>query len=90
MITAKFSLGRLVATPNVLEQLSEADISVALSRHLRGDWGDLDAEDRQANDLALQHGTHLLSAYNAANGTRFWIITEHDRAITTVLLPEDY
>jgi len=32
----------------------------------------------------------LLSAYKSATGTKFWIITESDRSVTTVLLPEDY
>jgi hypothetical protein len=32
----------------------------------------------------------LLSVYRAASGTRFWIITEADRSVTTILLPEDY
>jgi hypothetical protein len=30
-----------------------------------------------------------MSAYGAGDG-RFWIITEADRSVTTVLLPEDY
>ena len=55
-----------------------------------GDWGDLDAEDHQANEDALRHGSHLLSAYQTAAGTKPWIITEADRSITTILLPEDY
>ena len=55
-----------------------------------GDWGELDEEDKKANDQALQTGERLLSAYRTANGTKFWIITEADRASTCVLLPEDY
>jgi len=87
---AVFKLGRIVATPNALQSLAPADILTGIQRHQAGDWGDLDAEDRGANDRALVQGTRLLSAYRAANGTRFWIITEASRAITTVLLPEDY
>jgi hypothetical protein len=48
------------------------------------------AQWRQVNDRALVDGMRVLSAYQAANGTKFWIITEHDRRTTTVLLPEDY
>ena len=51
---------------------------------------DLSEEDRHENELSLKEGFRLLSAYHAANGTKFWIITEADRSATTVLLPEDY
>jgi hypothetical protein len=27
-----------------------------LSRHLKGDWGDLEDEDKQENELSLKHG----------------------------------
>ena len=60
-------------------------------RHGAGDWGDLDDEDRAANDEALAHGDRILSAYNNVAGHRtVWVITEWDRSATTVLLPEEY
>jgi hypothetical protein len=83
-------LGRLVATPNALASITQDDILLGIQRHQAGDWGNLTEEDRMANDQALVEGTRILSAYNAGNGTRFWIITEADRSVTTVLLPEDY
>jgi hypothetical protein len=52
------------------------------------DWGDVCAKDMQSNDRAMVERTRILSAYRAANGTKFWIITEADR--TTVLLLEDH
>jgi hypothetical protein len=88
--TAKFTPGQIMATPNALAHLSQADILPALGRHLRGDWGNVGDEDRQANEAALLDGTRLFSVYHAENGTKFWIITEADRSATTVLLPEDY
>jgi len=86
----KFSLGRIVATPNALEVLSEVDIHTALARHARGDWGNLDEHDKAENELSVTQGFRLFSAYHSAEGTKFWVITEADRSITTVLLPEDY
>ena len=83
-------LGQIVATPNALAQITQEEITAALLRHVVGDWGDLCAEDKQVNDRALVEGTRILSVYRAANGTKFWIITEHDRRTTTILLPEDY
>ena len=87
---AKFRLGRIVATPNALNSITNEDILKGIQRHQAGDWGDVEAEDRKANDQALVHGTRLLSVYLAVNGTKFWIITEADRSASTILLPEDY
>ena len=86
----RFNLGQLVATPAVLEIVTHEEMMSALSRHLRGDWGDLDADDKQANDDALNEDSRLLSSYLTAGGTKFWIITEADRSATTVLLPSEY
>lgn len=88
-LDAKFPMGMIVMTPGVETQVSEKDLNVAFSRHAAGDWGDLDAEDRESNEEALREGYRLLSAYDS-NGTKFWIITEADRSVTTALLPEEY
>jgi hypothetical protein len=88
--TAKFSLGQLVATPNALAHIPNDEILVALGRHVCGDWGELDPEDWNANERALQHGGRLFSRYFSTQKIKFWIITECDRSATTVLLPEDY
>ena len=86
----KFSLGRVVITANAARTLAQEDVLIAIRRHARGDWGELDEHDRQENQAALKEGTRLLSAYRDRNGVKFWIITEWDRSVTTVLLPEDY
>jgi hypothetical protein len=85
----KFPLGQVFITPNALEKLKSDDILNALNRHVLGDWGELDDEDRQTNDEALQSGSRLLSAYRSGD-TKFWIISEANREVTTVLLPKDY
>ena len=89
-VKPKFPLGRLVATPNAINALTHDDTLNALNRHRSGDWGEVDEEDRLANEPALSEGSRLLSVYHSANGVKFWIITEADRSATTVLLPEDY
>ena len=61
-----------------------------IARHLRGDWGELDKDDRRENDLSLEKGFRLVSVYRTAAGLRFYIITEHDRSVTTILLPDEY
>ena len=59
-------------------------------RHESGDWGDVCDSDRQENEFALDKMLRLFSVYHLRDGTKIWIITEADRNITTVLLPEDY
>ena len=88
--SSSFPLGTVVATANALLHLDPADILKALQRHQAGNWGLVGAEDWAANDQALIEGTRLLSSYDSSEGVRFWIITEWDRSLTTVLLPEDY
>lgn len=88
--TAKFRLGQIVSTPNALSQLPNEDIIKAIQRHQAGDWGDVDKHDHQENERALVEGCRLLSVYHTAAGVKFWVITEADRSVTTVLMPEDY
>jgi hypothetical protein len=85
----RFPLGQLVITANASLRLATEEVLTGLRRHAAGDWGDLCPEDMLANDIARKQGGRLLSAYGECQH-RFWIITEADRSITTVLLPEDY
>jgi hypothetical protein len=61
-----------------------------LSKHLRGDWGDLCQEDKAENELSLRSGFRILSCYQVSETKIVWIITEADRSVTTLLLPEEY
>ena len=88
--TTLFPLGHVVATPGVLAAVPSEEITAALRRHAAGEWGTISPEDRRENELSLREGFRLLSAYETADGTKFWIITEADRSVTTVLLPEEY
>ncbi len=84
------TLGRLVATPGALESIHRDDMTSALSRHSRCDWGECSPDDKSENDHALREGFRILSVYRDRNGVKFWIITEADRSATTVLLPDEY
>ena len=86
----KFPLGQTVITANANRALHELDVAIALGRHQSGDWGDLDSHDRQVNERALREGGRLFSVYSTPAGRRFYVITECDHSVTTVLLPEDY
>ena len=91
-MSAKFSLGSVVATPGALAAIREAGQSPAdfLARHARSDWGDLDEHDHQANATALSDGSRLLSSYKTLKGEAIWVITEADRSSTCLLLPSEY
>jgi hypothetical protein len=86
-----FSAGQIVATPGALALLEQANKSPLelLSRHLRGDWGDLCQDDKTENELSLKHGFRLMSSYQVMDTEKLWIITEADRSVT-LLLPAEY
>ena len=86
-----FPLGQVVATPGAIQEMIAVGLQpfMLLARHQHGDWGDLDPEDKKANDRAVQNGTRVFSAYTIG-GVRFWVITEADRSSTCILLPLEY
>jgi hypothetical protein len=85
----RFPLGEIAVTANASLRLTTEEVLSALHRHASGDWGDLLPEDAMTNERALQGQERLFSAYGSGSH-RFWVITEADRSVTTVLLPEDY
>lgn len=89
---AKFPLGQIVATPGALEVLAKASQGADqfIDRHVRGDWGNVDEEDSQANAEAVALGSRVLSSYRTLLGDAIWVITEADRSSTCVLTPDDY
>ncbi len=64
-IDARFFPGVLVMTPGALEAFKRTGegIEAFLTRHLRGDWGNLDTHDWKENEYSLRQGFRLLSAY---------------------------
>jgi hypothetical protein len=85
----KFPLGQIVITSTAQATLDPADVQQGLSRHASGDWGNIPPEDIDLNQSGLKLGERLFSAYGQGE-ERFWVITERDRSVTTVLMPEDY
>ena len=85
-------LGQIVATPGALETLARANQTPSefLLRHVSGDWGDMNAQDLDENMYSLKHGFRVMSRYRTNSGDTLWLITEADRASTTLLLPEEY
>jgi hypothetical protein len=94
----KFKLGQIVATPGAFESFERNNTSGReyLGRHLKGDWGVVSDEDGYLNDMAVEDGSRILSVYVLPDETKIWIITEaevddqHNREVTTFLLPGEY
>lgn len=88
----RFPIGKPFITPSAQAALNTAAIPPVrlLARHVNGDWGQLPIEDIAANELALLTGKRVLSSYALPTGETVWIITEADRSLTTILLPDEY
>ena len=92
---AKFLLGRTLMTQGVAtlcaeEQSFQEFVASSIARHIKGDWGDMCQEDKEANDEAVTTGGRLMSAYEQSPTRKVWVITEWDRSATTVLFPDEY
>lgn len=90
-----FQTGQVVATPGALRTLQQAGVEPIdiLTRHVSLDIGELCDEDQRRNRLAVEHELRVFSSYRVGSGlieTKVWRITEADRAVTTILLPEEY
>jgi hypothetical protein len=85
----RFPLGRLVITLGAYGTVPPLDILVGVLLHARGVWGEVDEPDAERNERALREGGELLSAYTAADGTRFYVLTEADRSATTVVVGQE-
>ncbi len=93
-----FSPGQIVATPGAINATTPNLRAWLLNKHLSGDWGHVDDEDKATNDDAVKNGGRILSAYaidfrkpcKGYGENCLWIITEADRSVTTLLLPDEY
>lgn len=86
-----FELGKTVMTIGAEAFLSEKgfDPALLLVRHQSGDWSDMLPESQEENKEALEKGYRILSSYKI-EGETIWVITEWDRSVTTILLPDEY
>jgi hypothetical protein len=92
-LSPRFPLGLVAATPGALE-LVQNDLDLAsmlVARHAAGDGGDLCTEDAGLNAEAIRlGGRRIMSVYKLLGAGTLWIITEADRASTTLLTPDEY
>lgn len=100
MNQSKFSLGQTVMSRSIADLVEVSDkfssfVFKCLLRHKAINWGDLEPEDQEANNLALEYGPRILSSYTIPftfgfDHNKLWISTEADRSSTTILFPSDY
>lgn len=90
--SVRFRPGQVVMTPGASDALAQSNEHPLnyLRRHLMGDWGEVCEEDARSNEEALDEGLRVLSAYRTKQDIKLWVITEADRSVTTLLLPEEY
>ena len=90
----KFSLGKLVMTRAVHDKMnSDIDFAIgvldSMEKYRSFDWGDLCESDKAENEQALKDGERIFALYNIGSD-KIYIITEHDRSVTTILFPYEY
>lgn len=95
-----FNVGKVVCTATLNNAMSEnkqfaKDVISAMERYCNKDWGDLDAEDKQINENALQYpeDLYILAAYKTCKG-KIYIITNRisEKAgnnATTICFPSE-
>jgi hypothetical protein len=92
-----FPLGQIVATPGAIAVMEALDpdgdhsryAARLLARHHSGDWGELEQQDQEQNQIALVNRGRIFSMYGT-NGDKLYVITEADRSSTTILTPNEY
>lgn len=53
-------------------------------------WGNSTPDDdKRENDLSMKNGNRVVSSW-LLDGKGYFVITEHDRSVTTIMRKEDY
>jgi hypothetical protein len=84
-----FEMGRCMATDGAIEKIGFAKCRELLTRHRDNDWGELCEDDTKLNEEALAYGNRIFSCYTV-DDEKFYVITEADRSVTTVMLADEY
>ncbi len=93
----RFDLGTIRISETAMQTIDPTDLMTAVHQHQSGDWGDASRRERRENEDSLclmawsSHfdQTHILSSFTDRNGTRFRIVTDWLRSVTTILLSKE-
>ena len=87
--------GQTVMTRGIADKVADNEkfakqVTYFMGLYFSGDWGSVSEDDKEMNDINVQMGIgSLMGAYETCEG-RIWIMTEHDRSVTTILFPSEY
>jgi hypothetical protein len=88
-----FELGDVIFTEKALQLILDRNLEAIpyIGLHVLGYWSDLSEQDQQANRDAVKNGGRIISRYTIPpDNTGLWVVTEGNRTLTSVLLPEEY
>ena len=88
-------LGELAIAPDARAAvasgaLSDDDIRMAITRAKRGDFGDIEGTQVEANEVALRARGRVRAVYRGVGGQKFWLLIDTLRRVTHIALPSDY
>ena len=84
-------LTRRLSAAIAADDQASADLERALTAFCAGEWGSIGEDDKAENDRAAAEpgAGRIVAKYPTAAGDIF-IITEHDRSATTIMLCDEY
>ena len=89
--SVKFEMGTLSVSEKAEHALAFAEetLLVLLTRHIRGEWGEVTRKRKQANDKAARQGGPILSIYTTSKGDKIRVLTRADRTRTLIYTNQD-
>lgn len=90
--------GQVVYTKGINQLIEDGiwedgNLKNVLRRHSSGDWTleEMEKEDIEQNKQAIDESNQMrvFSVFHE-NGIKVYVITEWDRSLTTILLPDEY
>ena len=88
-------IGQTVMTRGIADKIEKNEdfakqVNYFLGLYLNRDWGVVSESDKEMNDESVKSGIgSLMGVYETCEGC-IWIMTEHDRSVTTILFPSEY
>lgn len=76
-------------TQAALKAINDNDCSIAITRHLRGDWGECDPDVFTHGDFRSTDGVLRLTIHFDRHGTKYGVVTTRHRMETVVLMPDE-
>ncbi|VVB64668.1 Uncharacterised protein [uncultured archaeon] len=89
-----FYLGEIAVSPKADQEEVNENLINILSRHVSGDWGEVDDKVKERNNKAIKDGSIILSSYTLSSGRKIFVRTEAadslgNRSLTNVLTSEE-